>query len=192
MAKSPKTVRKKLSKTVRKALARAKKAELVTMDVKSMQRTLPELVYRSVERAPPVAQLFILPDSSSFTKRILRRLREVVRRSVKMNLSGENDEEENPYAPLSPRYKRWKEKHFPNKPILQLTGNTLKKFRMFASIQRKENIKTNRAILVINFDTKIPFYMRFHALGGQKIPKRDWRKMHKWVKDEINKILGIK
>jgi hypothetical protein len=45
---------------------------------------------------------------------------------------------------------------------------------------------------VLNFDAKVPFYMRFHALGGQKIPKRDWRKMHKWVKNEINKILGVK
>jgi hypothetical protein len=179
----------KVSGTVRRAITRAKKAELVRMDVKNIQRTLPELVYRSVERAPPIAQLFILPESSSFTKRMLRRLREVVRRSVKMNLSGES---ENPYTQLSSRYKRWKEKYFPNKPILQLTGNTLKKFRIIASIQRKENVKTNRAILVLNFDTKIPFYMRFHALGGQKIPKRDWRKMHKWVKDEINKILGIK
>jgi len=179
----------KVSGTVRRALARAKKAELIKMDVKNMQRTLPELVYRAVEKAPPIAQLFILPEGSSFSRRILRRLREVVRRSVKMNLSGESEE---PYTALSPKYKRWKERHFPNKPILQLTGSTLKRFRMIASIQRKENIKTNRAILVLNFDTKIPFYMRFHALGGKKIPKRDWRKMHKWVKDEINKILGLK
>jgi len=179
----------KLSRKVRRAIARTKKTELVMMDVKNMQRTLPELVYSAVEKAPPIAQLFILPESSSFSKRILRRLREVVRKSVKMNLSGES---ENPYTQLSPRYKRWKDRHFPNKPILQLTGNTLKKFRIFASIRRKENIKTNRAILVLNFDARIPFYMRFHALGGQKIPKRDWRKMHKWVKDEINKILGIK
>jgi len=178
----------RVSSTVRRALARARKVELVRMDVKNIQRTLPELVYRAVQKAPPIAQLFILPESSSFVKRILRRLREVVRRSVKMNLSGES---EKPYTPLSPRYKRWKERHFPNRPILQLTGTTLKKFRLIASIQRKENIKTNRAILVLNFDAKIPFYMRFHALGGKKIPKRDWRKMHKWVRDEINKILGI-
>jgi len=179
----------KVSGAVRRAIARAKKAELVMLNVKKIQRTLPELVYRSVERAPTIAQLFVLPESSSFAKRILRKIREVVRRSVKMNLSGES---ENPYTPLSPRYKRWKEKHFPNKPILQLTGNTLKKFRIIASIQRKESVKTNRAILVLNFDAKVPFYMRFHALGGQKIPKRDWRKMHKWVKTEINKILGVK
>jgi hypothetical protein len=179
----------KVSGKVRRAIAKAKKKELIKMDVKNMQRTLPELVYSAVERAPPIAQLFVLPESSSFTKRILRRLREVVRRSVKMNLSGESEE---PYTPLSPRYKRWKDRYFPNTPILQLTGKTLKKFRIIASIQRKENVKTNRAILVLNFDAKIPFYMRFHALGGQKIPKRDWRKMHKWVKDEINKILGIK
>jgi hypothetical protein len=179
----------KLSSAVRRALAKARKVELVRMDVKNIQRTLPDLVHRGFQKAPPIAQLFLLPESSSFAKRILRRLREVVRRSVKMNLSGESEE---PYKPLSPKYKRWKERHFPNRPILQLTGNTLKNFRIIASIQRKENIKTNRAILVLNFDAKIPFYMRFHALGGKKIPRRDWRKMHKWVKDEINKILGIK
>ena len=179
----------KVSATVRRVLARAKKAELIRMDVKNIQRTLPDLVYRAAQKAPPIAQLFLLPESSSFAKRILRRLREVVRRSVKMNLSGESEKS---YTPLSPRYKQWKERHFPNRPILQLTGNTLKKFRIIASIQRKESIKTNRAILVLNFDAKVPFYMRFHALGGQKIPKRDWRKMHKWVKNEINKILGVK
>jgi phage gpG-like protein len=63
------------------------------------------------------------------------------------------------WSPLSPRYAAWKQRHYPGKPILQLTG------ALFNSLTRRpfgvEEITAHTMVI----GTDVP-YAKYHQVGG--------------------------
>ena len=164
-----------------------KKVKLVEINLFSLQKTLTEPISRSFERAPNAFKLFLLNEQDAVFKRIADRIRRIVRQSIKQNITGEPAVE---YAPLSRRYERWKKKHYPNEPILKLTGRSLRSFKIFMDVSRKED-KQGRGVVVLSFKAKrMPYYMEYHTTGTSIMPKRDWRTLHKWVREKIRGVLS--
>jgi phage gpG-like protein len=68
---------------------------------------------------------------------------------------------------LTSKYFAWKEKHYPGKPIMQLTG------KLYASLTDFESpdavLRMEKTELTIGTQTE---YARFHQLGGDKLPRR--------------------
>lgn len=96
------------------------------------------------------------------------------------------------WAALSPQYARWKEVHFPGKPILERTGRMKRGFRWEAR---------PRSLRIINRVTagqsvKIPRW-RFHQEGTSRMPARpmlqftsqDRDKMHDFVEEYLRELL---
>jgi phage gpG-like protein len=66
------------------------------------------------------------------------------------------------WAPLSPRYRTWKEKHFPGKPILQLTG------RLFGSFSDGHPDHVDRrSETMLEWGSSVPYGI-FHQFGWSK------------------------
>jgi phage gpG-like protein len=88
-----------------------------------------------------------------------------------------------PFAPLSPRYARYKAKHYPNAPILVRTG------RLFRSL----TTNTDDTIADIQpdhltFGTRVP-YALYHQLGTRKMPARPPIKLSKPIQTQLLTIL---
>lgn len=86
------------------------------------------------------------------------------------------------WAQLSPRYKAWKEKHYPGKPILQLTGALHR-----AATQRgaEGNIyEVTKTSMVWGVDTEeIPH--AYFVQSGVKAPARIWCKLEHEEEKEV-------
>lgn len=65
-----------------------------------------------------------------------------------------------PWARLSPAYKEWKDKRYPNEPILRATG----KMQDTAKIKPKGE----------GFEVKTTKYGPYHQFGTSKMPARPW------------------
>jgi phage gpG-like protein len=88
-----------------------------------------------------------------------------------------------PFAPLSPRYARYKAKRYPNAPILVRTG------RLFRSL----TTNTDDTIADIQpdhltFGTRVP-YALYHQLGTRKMPARPPIKLSKPIQTQLLTIL---
>ena len=88
-----------------------------------------------------------------------------------------------PFAPLSPRYARYKAKHYPGAPILVRTG------RLFRSL----TTNTDDTIADIQpdhftFGTRVP-YALYHQLGTRKMPARPPIKLSKPIQTQLLTIL---
>jgi phage gpG-like protein len=66
------------------------------------------------------------------------------------------------WAALSPRYRAWKEKHFPGKPILQLTGRLIDSFS-----EGSPDHVDRREAQSFEWGTSVP-YAIFHQFGWSK------------------------
>ena len=74
------------------------------------------------------------------------------------------------FKPLSPNYKRWKDKHYPGKKILQLSG------RLYDSLTAQNQADSQDTIKIITrkyaeLGTQVP-YADFHYYGTRKMPSR--------------------
>lgn len=69
------------------------------------------------------------------------------------------------WAPLSPKYAAWKERHYPGRPILELTG------ALKDSLTRRpfgvEVIEPGYMVLGSGID-----YGKYHQAGGGRLPRR--------------------
>jgi phage gpG-like protein len=88
-----------------------------------------------------------------------------------------------PFAPLSPRYARYKAKRYPGAPILVRTG------RLFRSL----TTNTDDTIADIQpdhltFGTRVP-YALYHQLGTRKMPARPPIKLSKPIQTQLLTIL---
>jgi phage gpG-like protein len=88
-----------------------------------------------------------------------------------------------PFAPLSPRYARYKAKRYPGAPILVRTG------RLFRSL----TANTDDTIADIQpdhltFGTRVP-YALYHQLGTRKMPARPPIKLSKPIQTQLLTIL---
>jgi phage gpG-like protein len=101
------------------------------------------------------------------------------------------------WRPLTPKYAKWKEKHYPGKPIMERTG------ALKASLT--EGIAADSVFLVyptrMELGTTNP-YAIYHQTGSIKVPnhppkrklmslpaelQRQWnRRMVEWLRDEID------
>lgn len=69
------------------------------------------------------------------------------------------------WAPLSPRYKRWKDEHYPGKPILERTG------KLLASLTQRPFGVEDLAPSYMRIGTDV-FYAKFHQRGTIRMPRR--------------------
>ena len=86
------------------------------------------------------------------------------------------------YAPLSPRYRRWKERVAPGMPILKLTGEMVDNF--------KAGVLENNLQIIDRTG-----YARYHHTGTGRMPQRQfiqlqdddmgWKKWHAIVRDYV-------
>lgn len=65
-----------------------------------------------------------------------------------------------PWQSLTPNYKKWKDRHYPNQPILRLTG----KMQDTAKISPKGE----------GFEVRSTRYGRYHQFGTTKMVARPW------------------
>jgi phage gpG-like protein len=70
------------------------------------------------------------------------------------------------WRPLSPKYAAWKARHFPGKPLLELTGN-LKASLLGSGAAAVRDIRETRA----TFGTAVRHAI-FHQLGTRRMPRR--------------------
>jgi phage gpG-like protein len=73
------------------------------------------------------------------------------------------------WAPLSPKYAAWKERHFPGMQLLVRTGRLV---GSMIDMTHRDNINQGTPISAI-FGSKVP-YGKFHDLGTRKMPKRNF------------------
>lgn len=89
------------------------------------------------------------------------------------------------WSALTPRYKAWKDKHFPGQPILQLTGKLMKDMTSSAGIVEKRQME-------LTLGTRQP-YAQYHQRGTFKMKARpilDLTEAHeKQLTDPIRKKL---
>lgn len=70
------------------------------------------------------------------------------------------------WTPLKPAYAAWKQRHYPGKPILQLTG------RLFNSLTQRPFAVERITKDSMTIGTDVP-YAKYHQLGGPPfLPKR--------------------
>ena len=102
-----------------------------------------------------------------------------------------------PFAPLSPRYAKWKSRHYPGKPIMQLKG---------ALIQSLTGVATSNMISVIKpkeaeFGTKVRYAHR-HQQGIdmpqrkivqlEETDKKRWALViQTWAHNKLKKVEGV-
>lgn len=90
------------------------------------------------------------------------------------------------FAPLSPRYRRWKELHYPGRPILVRTG----------AMQRGYTFRNTATRLHV--DNRMAYWI-FHQTGTRKMPARkvfqlgpeDYRLLQTMIKDHVLKAHGV-
>jgi phage gpG-like protein len=91
-----------------------------------------------------------------------------------------------PWQPLSEEYSNWKHKHFPNRPILEATGNMRRGF-YFTMLNSRQALFHNV------YDEQ---YLKYHQTGAPKhnLPKRVLYKLDDDRKQAIMKIFtdGVK
>lgn len=71
------------------------------------------------------------------------------------------------WTPLSPKYKEWKERHYPGAPILQRTGALLASLTEPGNAAHVALITPDRAIFGSDVE-----YGPHHQKGGAKLPQR--------------------
>jgi len=71
------------------------------------------------------------------------------------------------WAPLSPRYRQWKMKHFPSTSTLEATGN----LRRSLTSRSTSNSIYREAPLSLELGTTVK-YARFHQDGTSRLPRR--------------------
>tara|TARA_Y100000310_G_scaffold269827_1_gene283307 strand:- start:22145 stop:22621 length:477 start_codon:yes stop_codon:yes gene_type:complete len=90
-----------------------------------------------------------------------------------------------PFAPLSPKYKEWKARHFPGRPILVLRG-PLKESLTAGSSDTIKNIGK----LSMEWGTRVVYARRQHRAGRKPIQLTEPRKrviarmIHQWAYDK--------
>jgi len=112
--------------------------------------------------------LDLTADSVNDFSTIFKKLGEDFRETQKAVFKKQGANEGLPgWKPLSRGYKKWKDKHYPGKPILTLTG------AMKQSLTRKNNSNHIERISKNTFEigTK-DFKAIIHQRGGRKLPKR--------------------
>ncbi len=86
------------------------------------------------------------------------------------------------WAPLSPRYARWKAKHYPGRGILERTR------RLKRSLTRRpfgiERIRANE----MEIGTDVP-YATYHQHGGTNLPQRRPLELREATRNQMVKIL---
>jgi phage gpG-like protein len=96
----------------------------------------------------------------------------------------EGAHEGNPhFPPLSPQYAKWKQKHYPNAPILTRTG----RLRQSLSSQTPDSI-AHISPLSLTFGTRTP-YAIYHQLGTYKMPRRPPIRLSKPLTTKLLTIL---
>ncbi|MDM7461678.1 MAG: phage virion morphogenesis protein [bacterium] len=135
-------------------------------DEKPLKRVM--LVYQRVENLQPAFER-ILPLLQHYTENYLAR---------------EGRYEGNPpFAPLSPRYARYKAKRYPGAPILTRSGRLR---ASLASITSDSIADASPDALV--YGTRTP-YALYHQYGTRKMPKRPPLKLSKTLSTRIITIL---
>jgi len=91
------------------------------------------------------------------------------------------------WAALSPRYKAWKERYYPGKPILQLTQ---KLYHAATEKGRQGNVcEETPTSLAWGVDTDIIPYAAY-VQSGVKAPSRIWCELEKQDEEDINLNFG--
>lgn len=86
------------------------------------------------------------------------------------------------WPPLSPRYRKWKQKHYPGQPILVRTG-ALRKSLTETPMGVHEVTRTT-----IRLGSGLP-YARYHQTGGPHLPKRPPIALYEWQKRDLVRTL---
>jgi len=71
------------------------------------------------------------------------------------------------WEPLSPAYAAWKEKNYPNMPILQRTRRLIRSLTEESHPEHIAEIGPDSAV----FGTEVP-YGRYHQAGSERLPRR--------------------
>jgi phage gpG-like protein len=71
------------------------------------------------------------------------------------------------WKPLSEKYRKWKERHYPGKPILQRSGRLL---RSLSVIGGGDSIREQEP-LSLTLGSRVP-YATYHQRGAGKLPQR--------------------
>lgn len=87
------------------------------------------------------------------------------------------------WKPLSERYGKWKQAHYPGKPILELTG------RLWKSLTGGPGAETQMAPLRYVEESTVP-YAIYHARGTEKMPSRPPVSLTAQQQREIGAIVG--
>jgi phage gpG-like protein len=90
------------------------------------------------------------------------------------------------FAPLSPRYKRWKDQHYPGRSILVRTG----------AMQRGYTFRNTATRLTVDNSQS---YWIYHQTGTRKMPARkvfqltdeDYNLLRRMIKDHVLKTYGV-
>jgi phage gpG-like protein len=86
------------------------------------------------------------------------------------------------WAPLSPKYRAWKEKHYPGKPILVRTGALRRE--LTGSPLGIEDVTTRS----IRMGTNVP-YARYHQTGTHRMPRRQPVSLNEQMRRDMVKTL---
>jgi len=107
------------------------------------------------------------------------------------------------WADLSPRYKRWKEMHYPGRPILTRTGRMRDSMTGRNQAASQDTVKRVEK-LAAEFGTQVPYaYAHQHGYPPGNLParpmvdlnedqRRKWAKLiQEWAWREANKAMGL-
>lgn len=90
-----------------------------------------------------------------------------------------------PFRPLSPKYKEWKDRNFPGRPILQLRYRLIRSLLGRAQAEAQDTVKDIGA-REAEFGTQVPYANRHQRSGRMPVQLTDgdkvrWSKMiHEW------------
>jgi len=127
------------------------------------------VVYRRIEDLTPAWQ------------RMLPAIRNYIDRRI---ATGGTHHSMPPFAPLSPRYARYKARRYPGAPILVRSGRLRSALTQPDHPDAIADIQPDR----LTFGTRVP-YALYHQLGTQRMPARPPIKLSKTLQTELLTIL---
>ena len=91
------------------------------------------------------------------------------------------------YKPLSPRYRAWKEKKYPGRPTLVITGRTVRSMTNSKSRDFYSKVRGGGKVLEMGTKYSISAY---HQKGTKRMPARPLFRLTRRVAERMAEVIG--
>lgn len=116
----------------------------------------------------------------------MEKIRTELHAAFEESLASEGRSNSQPYAPLSPRYRRWKQKHYPGQPILSRTRRMRRSFQKGGAANISEVGPLHATVGSRVRTPKGRWYLAaLHQEGTRRMPRRRLGHLNPALRDKL-------